>query len=123
MPGKIPDLINQYIETNKVKIENSSFAVVHQMIVSVLQGECASEKAKNNFKKKMHFSMKLCNNFVETYHFGKYQILVANLERKYQKFLVPPKQTSIFLRKNIIVLSFPKRRGQYLGKEQSLLKG
>ena len=29
MPGRIPDLINQYIETNKVNIENSSFATVH----------------------------------------------------------------------------------------------
>ena len=70
MPGKIPDLINQYIETNKVNIENWSFAVVHQMIVFILQKECAAEKAKNNFKKQMHFSTKLCNTFPKTYNFG-----------------------------------------------------
>lgn len=70
MPGKIPDLINQYIEANKKTIENYSFAAVHQMIVSILQKECASEKAKKNFKKQMHFSTKLCNNFAETYDFG-----------------------------------------------------
>lgn len=70
MPGRIPYLINQYIEANKIKIENSSFSAVHQMIVSILQKECASEKAKNNFKKQLHFSTKLCNNFAETCDFG-----------------------------------------------------
>jgi len=29
MPRKFPDLINQYIETNKVNIENWSFAAIH----------------------------------------------------------------------------------------------
>jgi len=70
MPGKIPDLINQYIETNKINIENWSFVAIHQMIVSILQKECAAEKAKKNFKKQMHFSTKLCNTFPETYNFG-----------------------------------------------------
>lgn len=40
------------------------------MIVSILQKECASKKAKKNFKKQMHFDMKLSNNFAETYDFG-----------------------------------------------------
>ena len=35
MLGRIPNLINQYIETNKITIENSSFAAVHQMMVSI----------------------------------------------------------------------------------------
>ena len=33
MPGNIPDLINQYINEHKIKIENSSFADVQQLIV------------------------------------------------------------------------------------------
>jgi len=40
------------------------------MIVSILQKECAVEKAKKNFKKQMHLSTKLCDTFPETYNFG-----------------------------------------------------
>ena len=36
MPGKIPDLINQYISDEKINVENCSFAGIHQLIVSVL---------------------------------------------------------------------------------------
>ena len=70
MPGKIPDLINQHIEDQKVKLETSSFAAIHQMIVTILQKECAAAKAKRNFQKQLHFSTKVCNNFPETYNFG-----------------------------------------------------
>ena len=70
MPGKIPYLINQYFELNRVNIENLSFAAVHQLIVTILQKECVAEKAKKNFKNQMHVSTNLCNNFPETYDFG-----------------------------------------------------
>ncbi len=70
MPGKIPDLINQYIADHKVNLEGQSFAAIHQLIVTILQKECAESKAKKNFSKQMHFSTKLCNNFKETYNFG-----------------------------------------------------
>ena len=54
MPGKIPDLINQHIDEHKINLEGQSFAAIHQLIITILQRECAAERAKKNFKKQMH---------------------------------------------------------------------
>jgi len=53
-----------------VNLEGQTFAAIYQMIVTILQKECAESKAKKNFSKQMHFSTKLCNNFKGTYNFG-----------------------------------------------------
>lgn len=88
------------------------------MIVSILQKECASEKGKKNFKKQMHFNTKLCNNFAEIYDFG----CSSKSRKKVSKVSRSCKKNKYIPKKKYYPSKFPKRREQYSGKEQSLLK-
>ena len=93
MPGKIPDLLDQYIQSNNIQIESLSFAALQQLIITLLQKECAAKKAKKNFKKQMNFSTKLCNNFAETYDFGCHKNSRKNTASKQCHF--PPNKYGI----------------------------
>jgi hypothetical protein len=61
MLGKVLDLINRYLATNKIQIESLSFVALHQKILTTLQQECIAYRTKKNLKKQFHFNPAICD--------------------------------------------------------------
>jgi len=70
MPGKIPDLVRERLETMEISLEELSLARLHEHIVTALQKECLRRQTNKFVKKQLGFESSICDTFAETYHFG-----------------------------------------------------
>lgn len=70
MPGKIPNLVRERLETLEISLEELSLAGLHKHIVTALQKECLTRQTNKSVKKQLGFDASICDTFAETYHFG-----------------------------------------------------
>ena len=70
MPGKIPDLVREHLETLNIDLEELSLEGLHEHIVTTLQKECLRRQTNKLVKKQLGFDSIICDVFAETYHFG-----------------------------------------------------
>ena len=70
MPGKIPDLVRERLETLNIDLEELSLAGLHEHIVTTLQKECMRRKTNKSVNKQLGFDSNIYDVFAETYHFG-----------------------------------------------------
>ena len=63
MPGKIPDLVRERLETMEISLEELSLAGLHEHIVTSLQKECLRRQTNKSVKKQLGFDSSICDTF------------------------------------------------------------